>query len=440
MLTNQAEANSSRPRNGLSAEIIPISAAADNAPLRVCLLGYRSAPYGGGQGIYLKYLSKALVDAGHQVDVISGEPYPHLDPRVKLIKLPGMNIYENGLGSIRPRHIGKLSNWAEWFGKLTGGFAEPLSFGMRVDEYLKRHGSRYDLVHDNQCLAYGMLNIQRRQALVTTIHHPITSDKMIALNATHKWWEKLLIRRWYHFLSMQKQVARQLRHVVTVSAQSQKDIALAFAMPEESIKLVYNGIDTEVFAPMPEVERQPLRLMATASADAPLKGVRFLVEAFAQLLQQYPGLELLLVSKPKPGGETERLIAKLGVGESIKFVSGISTEQLVRYYAEATLVVVPSVYEGFGLPAGEAMACGVAVVSTTGGALAEVVGDAGVLVPTRNASALAVAVAQLLDEPRRRDQLGRAGRARILEKFCWNVCAREMTSYYRDVLNNHENS
>ena len=295
-------------------------------------------------------------------------------------------------------------------------------------------------MHDNQCLAYGMLNIQQRQPLVTTIHHPITSDKMIALNATHKWWEKLLIRRWYHFLSMQKQVARQLRHVVTVSAQSQKDIALAFAMPEESIKLVYNGIDTEVFAPMPEVERQPLRLMATASADAPLKGVRFLVEAFAQLLQHYPGLELLLVSKPKPGGETERLIAKLGVGESIKFVSGISTEQLVRYYAEATLVVVPSVYEGFGLPAGEAMACGVAVVSTTGGALAEVVGDAGVLVPTRNASALAVAVAQLLDEPRRRDQLGRAGRARILEKFCWNVCAREMTSYYRDVLHNHENS
>ncbi len=439
-MTNQAEAKSSPPLDGQSAEVIPIGSAAPRAALRVCLLGYRSAPYGGGQGIYLKYLSKALVEAGHQVDVISGEPYPHLDPRVKLIKLPGMNIYENGLGSIRPGHLGKLSNWVEWFGKLTGGFAEPLAFGMRVDDYLKRHGSRYDLVHDNQCLAYGMLNIQRRQALVSTIHHPITSDKMIALNAAGKWWQKLLIRRWYHFLTMQKRVARELRHVVTVSAQSRKDIALAFGRPEDSIELVYNGIDTEVFAPLPGVERQPLRLMATASADAPLKGVRYLVEALAQLLEQYPGLELLLVSKPKPGGETERLIAKLGVGHAIRFVSGISTEALVRYYAEATLVVVPSVYEGFGLPAGEAMACGVPVVSTTGGALAEVVGDAGVMVPTRNAAAIAVAVSHLLDNPARREQLGHAGRERILEKFCWNVSARQMAGYYRRVLETYENS
>lgn len=439
-MTNQAEANPSRPSDCQSAEVIPISAAAPRASLRVCLLGYRSAPYGGGQGIYLKYLSKALVDAGHQVDVISGEPYPHLDTRVRLIKLPGMNIYEKGLGSIRPRHLRKVSNWVEWFGKLSGGFAEPLAFGMRVDDYLRQHGSRYDLVHDNQCLAYGMLNIQRRQALVTTIHHPITSDKMIALNAARWWWEKLLIRRWYHFLTMQKRVARRLRHVVTVSAQSRKDIALAFAMPEHSIQLVYNGIDTEVFAPLPDVQRQPLRLMATASADAPLKGVRYLIEAFARLLEQYPDLELLLVSKPKPGGDTERLIASLGVGHKIRFVSGISTEALVRYYAEATLVVVPSVYEGFGLPAGEAMACGVPVVSTTGGALAEVVGDAGEMVPTRNATAIAVAVARLLEDPARRERLGAAGRERILEKFCWNVCAREMTGYYQGVLKAYENS
>jgi glycosyltransferase involved in cell wall biosynthesis len=249
-----------------------------------------------------------------------------------------------------------------------------------------------------------------------------------------------LIRRWYHFLTMQKRVARQLRHVVTVSAQSRKDIALAFDVPEHSIELVYNGIDTEVFAPLPGVERQRMRLMATASADAPLKGLRYLLEAFARLLEQYPGLELLLVSKPKPGGETERLIAKLGVGHAIRFVSGISTEALVRYYAEATLVVVPSVYEGFGLPAGEAMSCGVPVVSTTGGALAEVVGDAGVMVPTRNATAIAVAVSRLLDDPALREQLGQAGRERILEKFCWNVCARQMTGYYRNVMKAYENS
>jgi glycosyltransferase involved in cell wall biosynthesis len=436
----QAERSASRPQANRLAEIIPIGSAGENTPLRVCLLGYRSHPYGGGQGIYIKYLSKALVEAGHQVDVISGEPYPHLDPRVNLIKLPGMNIYEKGLLSARPQHLAHWSNWQEWFGKLTGGFAEPVSFGRRVDRYLSEHGGRYDLIHDNQCLAYGMLNIQSRHTLVTTIHHPITSDKLIALKATDKWWQKLLIHRWYHFLSMQKKVARQLQHVVTVSQRSKRDIAVAFDIPEDGIQLVYNGIDTEVFAPQPGVQRKTLRIMATASADAPLKGVRYLLEAFAQLLPQYPGLELLMVSKPKPGGETEQLVKRLGLQPHIHFVSGISTEQLVRYYAEATLVVVPSVYEGFGLPAGEAMACEVPVVSTTGGALAEVVAGAGVLVPTRNASAIASAVAQLLDEPVTREQLAKAGRARILEKFCWNVCAEQMTSYYREVLNYHANS
>lgn len=439
-MSTQAQRSATRPQANRLAEIIPIGSAGENTPLRVCLLGYRSHPYGGGQGIYIKYLSKALVEAGHQVDVISGEPYPHLDPRVTLIKLPGMNIYEKGLLSARPQHLAHWSNWQEWFGKLTGGFAEPVSFGRRVDRYLHEHGASYDLIHDNQCLAYGMLNIQRRQALVTTIHHPITSDKLIALKATDKWWQKLLIHRWYHFLSMQKKVARQLDHVVTVSQKSKQDIAAAFDMPEDSIQLVYNGIDTEVFAPQPDVQRKTLRIMATASADAPLKGVRYLVEAFAQLLPQYPGLELLMVSKPKPGGETEKLVKRLGLEPHIQFVSGISTEQLVRYYAEATLVVVPSVYEGFGLPAGEAMACEVPVVSTTGGALAEVVAGAGILVPTRNATAIAAAVAQLLDEPATREQLAKAGRARILEKFCWNVCAEQMTSYYREVLTTHANS
>lgn len=438
-MTIQAEQTVARPQGDRLAEIIPIGAAAESVPLRIGILGYRSHPYGGGQGIYIKYLSKALVEAGHEVEVISGEPYPHLDPRVRLVKLPGMNIYENGLQSVRPKHLRRWSNWVEWFGKLTGGFAEPASFGMRVDRYLQENSQRYDLIHDNQCLAYGMLNIQQRLPLVTTIHHPITSDKDIALRAARRWYEKLLIHRWYHFLTMQKKVARQLHHVVTVSERSRQDIAAAFTMSPEDIQLVYNGIDTATFRPHPEVERKPQRIMATASADAPLKGVRYLVKAYAALLKRYPELELLMVSKPKPGGDTEKLIARLGLTDRIRFVSGIATEELVRYYAEATLVVVPSVYEGFGLPAGEAMACGVPVVSTDGGALSEVVGDAGVLVPTRDAGAIEQAVANLLEDPAARDRLGRAGRERILEKFCWNVCAKQMTNYYREVLKTHAN-
>ena len=304
-------------------------------------------------------------------------------------------------------------------------------------KYLREHGRDYDLIHDNQSLSWGMLELQRMGLpLVTTVHHPITSDLRIALNAARNAWERLLIRRWHAFLNMQKKVVKQLHNVVTVSDCSRQDIARDFGIQPAGISLVYNGIDTEVFRPVEGVERRPLRLMATCSADAPLKGTRYLLRAYAKLLQTYPELELVLVSKPLPGGKTEKLVKKLGLEDKIQFVSGISTEQMVKFYAEASVAVVPSVYEGFGLPAGEAMACGVPVVSTDGGALPEVVGDAGVIVPAKNVDAMASAIDELLRDPARRIALGQAGRQRILEKFCWQVCAREMSEYYREVLGN----
>jgi glycosyltransferase involved in cell wall biosynthesis len=422
----------SRPAPSVAAaDVVP----APPKPLRIALLGYRSQPFAGGQGVYLRYLSKALVDAGHRVDVISGPPYPQLDPRVRLIQLPSLDLFENGLLSLRPRHLKSLTDIIEWCSKLTGGFAEPYTFGRRAARYLGRHGHQYDLIHDNQSLSYGMLAIQAMGLpLVTTVHHPITSDLRIALGAARGWSERLLIRRWHSFLGMQKKVIRQLHHVVTVSECSRQDIARDFGLQPAGIGLVHNGIDTAVFQPLPTVERNPLRLMATCSADAPLKGLRYLLQAYARLLPQHPGLELLVVSKPRPGGETERLVQELGIADRVRFVSGITTQQMVQYYAEAAIAVVPSVYEGFGLPAGEAMACAVPVVSTDGGALPEVVGDAGVIVPARNVDALAAAIDALLRDPRRREELGARGRQRILDEFCWDVCARQMLDYYRQVL------
>lgn len=407
--------------------------------LKICLLGYRSHPYGGGQGIYIKYLSKALVEAGHEVDVISGQPYPHVDPRVRLIKMPSLDLFENGLGSLRPHHLKSMTNIIEWTSKLTGGFAEPYCFGRRVNKYLRKHGKQYDLIHDNQSLCYGMLKVQKRQPLVTTLHHPITSDLKIALAACDKWWEKILIRRWHSFLTMQRNVVQELNHIVTVSEKSQVDIASAFNVSADEINLVYNGIDTAEFRAMPGVERNPWRIMATASADAPLKGLRYLLKAYAQLLPKYPQLELLVVGKPKPGGETEQLMASLGIADKVQFVTGISTEEMVAKYAEASMAVVPSIYEGFGLPAGEAMACEVPVISTNGGALPEVVGEAGIIVPTADDKAIADAIETLLNDPDKREQLGKAGRERILERFCWKVCAQEMTQYYQNILAEYAN-
>ena len=404
-------------------------------PLRIALLGYRSDPCGGGQGVYIRYLSKALVEAGHQVDVISGPPYPQLDPGVGLIKIPSLDLFANGLLSLRPRHLRSLSNVIEWTSKLTGGFAEPLTFGRRAVKFLRGNGRRYDLVHDNQTLAWGMLKIQNMGLpLVTTIHHPITTDLRIALGEARHFWQRLLIRRWHSFLWMQGRVVRRLRNVVTVSECSRQDIARDFGIQPAGIGLVPNGIDTAVFRPLPDVERKARRLMAIASADAPLKGLRFLLRSYASLLQRHPGLELLVVGQPRPGGDTERLLHELRLQERVQFVSRISTDEMVRHYAQATIAVVPSIYEGFGLPAGEAMACGVPVVSSDGGALPEVVGDAGLLVPAGDVAAMTKAISRLLDDPALQRELGERGRRRIEERFCWRVTARKMGEYYAGVL------
>jgi len=406
-------------------------------PLHIALLGYRSQPHGGGQGIYLRYLSKALVDAGHRVDVISGPPYPELDDRVRLIRLPSLDLFANGLGSLRPRHLLSATDMIEWCSKLSGGFAEPYTFGRRVRAYLRRHGRHYDLIHDNQSLSYGVLRLQSEGfPLVTTVHHPITHDLRIAIRAARNLPERLLVRRWHSFLRMQGRVARRLRHVITVSEQSRQDIARDFRRPVDTIDLIHNGIDTAVFRPLAHVERRPRRLMATASADAPLKGMRYLLKAYAALLHDYPDLELLVVGRPQPGGKTEQLLERLDLTCRVRFVSGISTPALVRYYAEATLAVVPSIYEGFGLPAGEAMACAVPVVATNGGALPEIVDDAGVLVPTADAEALATAIDRLLQDPAERARLGEAGRERICKTYSWSVCAQQLVAYYRHVIAN----
>ena len=227
--------------------------AIDSGPgraLKICLLGYRSNPYSGGQGIYIKYLSKALADAGHLVEVISGQPYPELDERVKLIKLPGLNLFEadNHVTALRPKHLLSFTDFIEWFSMLTGGFAEPYTFGRRLVSYFKKHQPDYDIVHDNQSLSYGALKLQNMGVpLVTTIHHPITSDLRIALANANSWQMRLLIRRWHSFLNMQKKVVRKLNHLVTVSEASRRDIARDFQVSETQINIVTNGIDVDVF-------------------------------------------------------------------------------------------------------------------------------------------------------------------------------------------------
>ena len=408
-------------------------------PLRIALLGYRSNPFSGGQGIYIKYVARALRDAGHEVDVISGAPYPDLDDNIRLIKLPGLNLFETDRPgrALRWRHLKSATDLIEWLSKMSGGFPEPYTFGRRIVAYLRKNADRYDVIHDNQSLSYGILKLQKMGLrVVSTIHHPITYDRDIALAHEPDWGMRLLIRRWYRFLHMQTKVARQSDHIVTVSECAKRDLCLAFGVPNNRVEVIVNGVDAATFRPLPHINRENHLLITTASADQPLKGTQHLIPAFAQLRTIYPDLHLIFIGHPKPGGTTARLIEQYNLASAITFRHGISTESLVELYARATIAVVPSEYEGFGLPAAEAMACGVPVVATTGGALPEVVGNAGITVPKSDPTALAGAIKKLLEDKQQRDDLSIRGRQRMLDEFCWSNVANKLTQYYNEVASN----
>lgn len=405
--------------------------------LRIALLGYRSHPHVGGQGIYLKYLSRALTEMGHQVDVISGPPYPELDDNVGLVKLPSLDLYAhpNPTKALTWKHLRSFSDSFEWFSKLTGGFAEPYTFSRRAYKYIRANKHKYDVIHDNQCLGYGLLKLQKLGIpVVSTIHHPITRDRQLALDAESDWGMRLLVRRWYAFLGMQTTVAQRLHHVITVSRQSMQDIFLAFGRETQGTQVIPNGIDTNVFKPRPELAKVPFRIITTASSDQPLKGQRVLLEAIAQLRAQYPQLHLQIVGKLKAGGSTETLLQDLKLQDCVSFLQGISTQALAEAMNQAQIAITPSLYEGFGLPAGEAMASGTAVISSDGGALPEIVGKAGMVVPAGDSQALAKAIAQLFDDDTLRGSLEQAGRKRIESEFSWPIAAASLTAYYQDML------
>ena len=404
----------------------------DGKPLRVALLGYRSAPFSGGQGVYLRYLSQALAQLGHNVTVISGPPYPHLIEGVELVKLASLDLYSRDLWKVTRPELGDRLGRKEWFSKLSGGFAEPETFGERVRDWLLNHANEFDVVHDNQTLAYGILDLQRAGLpVVTTIHHPITRDLRVALAGEARWWRRLMIRRWHRFLGMQSRVATQLRHIVAVSRYSAVDIATDFGVLPGALHVVPNGVDTELFKPLPAVLRKSGQIIATASADAPIKGLPVLLQAFKKLVEAEPGRQLVLIARPKAGGDTEALIKRLGLIDHIRFVGDASHEEINHLYAESAVAVVPSLYEGFGLPAVEAMAAGIPLVSSDGGALAEVVAEGGLQVPAGDSDALAEALERVLNDFALASALGEKGRQRVERHFCWSVCAQQMVVQYR---------
>lgn len=409
-------------------------------PLNICLLTYRGNPSCGGQGIYIKHLSKALREIGHNVDVVSGPPYPELEDGVTLYRLPSLDLYnpENLFRIPTLRELKSPINLLEWLEVSSGGFPEPLTFSIRAYKFFKQRHGYYDIVHDNQCLAYGILKIKELgYPTVATIHHPITVDRQTEIKSADVWWKKLKVMRWYSFIGMQKRVSRRMSRIITVSNRSKHDISSEFNIPPGKFRVVANGVNTDIFHPLDGIKRDENHIIVTNSADTPLKGLKYLLEAIASIRRKRQDIKLTVIGKPKKGGVIEKLVRELGISSHVHFTGRIRDEEFSHYYAMATMAVVPSLYEGFGLPAGEAMACKVPVISTMGGALPEVVGDAGILVPPGNARELEKAILYLLDHPQERSRLAEKGYARVMNHFTWTNAALKHVEVYKEAINDY---
>ncbi|HEY9367998.1 glycosyltransferase family 4 protein [Streptomyces sp.] len=428
-------------------EANPLPGATDgDGPLRIALLTYKGNPFCGGQGVYVRHLSRELARLGHSVEVIGSQPYPVLDEGedlagLRLTELPSLDLYRQP----DPFRTPKRDEYRDWIDALevatmwTGGFPEPLTFSLRARRHLAARRGAFDVVHDNQTLGYGLLGGPGAigAPLVTTIHHPITVDRQLELDAAADWKRRASVRRWYAFTRMQKRVARRLPSVLTVSGSSEQEIVEHLGVRPDRVRVVHIGADTELWSPNPAVAEVPGRIVTTSSADVPLKGLVHLVEALAKLRTENPDAHLVVVGKRAEDGPVAQAIERYGLADAVRFVKGISDAELVDLVRSAQVSCVPSLYEGFSLPAAEAMATGTPLVATTGGAIPEVAGPDGetcLAVPPGDAGALAAALGRVLDDAGLRARLGAAGRERVLERFTWARAAQGTAELYREAI------
>ena len=402
--------------------------------LNIAILSYRSAKYGGGQGVFVKDISMALSIIGHKVDVISGPPYPELYKDINLIKLPGLNLFETfSSGDRFKKFINKkkknINDYYEFISVLFGGFPEMRTFGDRANEFIKNN-NHYDLIIDNQSISYGMLEIQKRLPFIEIIHHPITYDLKHELEASNKIKYRISRYRWYSFLKMQKKVAPKINTIITPSKSSKKGIIEEFKCQEKNITVINNGLDASEFAPIDRSQINPFRLITTASADVPLKGLDFSLKALKILITDFPEIHLIVIGNIKENGHTKRLIEKLKIEKNVFFKSNITKAEITNLYSSSSVAIVSSLYEGFGYPVIEAMSCAVPLIATDVSSIPELTKEFAILVEPKNDQMIADSVKKVLINYDKYKEIAIKSRKHVKENFNW----AKITNEYEDII------
>jgi len=410
--------------------------------LKIGILSYRSHPYSGGQGIYVRHLSKALQKLGHEVTVLSGPPYPNLDASIKLEKIPSLDLFESEdrIKEFKFRFLFSPIDLYEWINVMTGGFPEPYTFGKRVLKHLQESQQVFDVILDNQSLCSSLLDIQKFYPLAVTIHHPITKDHKLEMENASNWKERLSSRRWHNFLPMQKKVAPKLKKIICVSKPSMQDTIQELQVKPEKLEVILNGIDVDTFKPDKNMKIIENRIVTTASADIPLKGLRYLIDALPKVLEDFPKTHLIVIGKSPNESKIRKLIEDLNLNEKVIFKSNLSEEEIVGIYHTSQIAVIPSLYEGFGFGAGEAMACGTPLISTDSGGLKDVIGDSAVRIQSGSVKDIEKEINNLFNDDERRRELSLKGRKRMEDLFDWKISASKYVKVFEEIINIHKSA
>ncbi len=406
--------------------------------MKICLLCYRGNPYSGGQGIYLRYVAEELVRQGHSVHAIVGPPYPPEIDGVTVHYISNNEYFVKKKGEVinpeSPFDILSPVNFYEYLHTRAGAFPEISSFSYRAYFLLRQlqKQEKFDLIHDNQCVGYGLLFMKTLGIpVISTIHHPLSIDLENVLERVDSFKKKVKSVIFYPLL-MQQFVSKRLDHVITVSEDSRRTINRDFGVPVEKQTVVYNGIDRSVFRPLDNVKRKNNNIIFVGNVEDGKKGFVYLLKALTLMKED---VVLTVVDGGAPHRKiTQMMVDKLGIREKIDFAGKATMDELVKLYSEATIAIVPSVYEGFGFPAAEAMSCGCPVISSDGGALPEVVGDSGIVVPARDEAALASAIDELITDRKRLTALGRAGIERVIKMFNWKTAVEQMVEVFENSI------
>ena len=403
--------------------------------LKIAFLSYRSDPFSGGQGIYLKNLCEALVKRNHDITIFSGSPLPDVPKNIRLIKVETPGYFETF--SFRERlKIFKEQNksrmdYFDFFETCTGTFTEPIFFGERLslNKVFAEEAHTFDIFHDNQSLSNYPKIINKR--LVTTLHHPIQIDRDIDLDNEKDFFMRLAIRRWYSFLSFQKRNIKNIKAVISPSESSKLDIQKYFNCPEEKIKVIWNGIDLSDHQ-FNIKEGHTNNLVTIISSDVPMKNLKTIIKAVALVRNDVPDIKLTIIGDLRE--ENEKLIKNLDLQRNINFKNKLSRSDLIETLNNSDSGFSGSLYEGFGFPLVEMISSGLPVITSNKGSLPELASDAGLIFEATSSSDLADKIKNLIKQNDLRQKLINNARNRRDDFFGWDEYAKRLEIVYQNII------